>query len=31
MYTDEEEDKMYFYRDLYGRDKILLAELNETR
>jgi murein L,D-transpeptidase YcbB/YkuD len=30
-YEDEEEDKMYFYRDIYGRDKKILAELNESR
>jgi murein L,D-transpeptidase YcbB/YkuD len=30
-FEDEEEDKMYFYRDIYGRDKKLLAELNESR
>jgi len=30
-YEDREEGKMYFYRDIYGRDKKILSELQETR
>jgi murein L,D-transpeptidase YcbB/YkuD len=30
-YEDREEGKMYFYNDIYGRDKKILSELNETR
>jgi len=30
-YEDREEGKMYFYRDIYGRDKKILSELYETR
>jgi murein L,D-transpeptidase YcbB/YkuD len=30
-YEDREEGKMYFYGDIYGRDKKILTELNEGR
>jgi len=30
-YEDREEGKMYFYSDIYGRDKKILNELNESR
>jgi len=30
-YEDREEGKMYFYNDIYGRDKKILSELYESR
>jgi murein L,D-transpeptidase YcbB/YkuD len=30
-YEDREEGKMYFYSDIYGRDKKILSELYESR
>jgi murein L,D-transpeptidase YcbB/YkuD len=30
-YESREEAKMYFYSDIYGRDKKILSELNESR
>lgn len=30
-YSDENNNKIYFYRDIYGRDKALLSELKESR